>query len=108
MKGNTMPIIQVGLVDTTGKLDPELVQSVAAALNIQVIRDLPQFWNVQATVTYLPHAGKIPAGVWPVRLLASLPPGEGGVHTTEHNQPYAKVIATPQSDEWTIDASHET
>jgi len=103
-----MPVIQVGLVDTTGKLDSELVQSVAAALNIQVMRDLPQFWNVQATVSYLPHANKLPAGVWPVRLLSSLPPGEGGVHMDEHNQPYAKVIAKPGSDEWTIDASHET
>jgi len=103
-----MPVIQVGLVDTTGKLDPELVQSAAAALNIQVMRDLTQFWNVQATVTYLPHKSKLPAGVWPVRLLASLPPGEGGVHMDEHNQPYSKVIATPASDDWTIDASHET
>ena len=41
-----MSVIQVGLVDTTGKLDKQLVQSVAAALNIQVIRDLPQFWTV--------------------------------------------------------------
>jgi hypothetical protein len=89
-------------------LDPELVQSAAAALNIQVMRDLPQFWPVQATVTYLPHASKVPAGVWPVRLVGSLPPGEGGVHMDEHNQPYAKVIATPDSNEWTIDASHET
>lgn len=103
-----MAIIQVGLVDTTGKLDPELVQSVAAALNIQVMRDLPQFWNVQATVSYLPQKSKLPAGVWPVRLVGSLPPGEGGVHMDEHNQPYSKVIATPGSDEWTIDASHET
>lgn len=103
-----MAVIQVGLVDTTGKLDAELVQSVAAALNIQVMRDLPQFWNVQATVSYLPHASKLPAGVWPVRLVGSLPPGEGGVHMDEHNQPYSKVIATPGSDEWTIDASHET
>jgi len=103
-----MSLIQVGLVDTTGKLDPELVQSVASALNIQVMQHLPRFWNVQATVSALPHAGKIPAGVWPVRLVASLPPGEGGVHMDQHNQPYSKVIATPESDEWTIDASHET
>jgi hypothetical protein len=50
----------------------------------------------------------VPAGVWPVDLVSSLPPGEGGVHMDRHNQPYAKVIATPNSDEWTIDASHET
>lgn len=103
-----MSVIQVGLVDTSGKLDPSLVQSVAAALNIQVMRDLPQFWNVQATVSYLPHTSKLPAGIWPVRLVPKLPPGEGGVHMDEHNQPYSLVIANPGCDEWTIDASHET
>jgi hypothetical protein len=37
-----------------------------------------------------------------------LPPGEGGFHLTKHNQPYSKVIATKDSDEWIVDASHET
>ena len=102
-----MSVIQVGLVDTTGALDAELVQSVAAALNIQVTRDLPQFWNVKATVMYLSNPHKIPAGVWPVQLVKSLPPGEGGFHLDKHKQPYAKVIATPKSEGWTIAASHE-
>jgi hypothetical protein len=103
-----MSLIQVGLVDKTKAIDPELMHAVAAALTIQVTRDLPQFWNVQATVTYEPNASKIPAGVWPVFLVNTLPPGEGGFHLDQHNQPYAKVIASPGSDEWTIDASHET
>ena len=103
-----MSLIQVGLVDTTGKLDPELVKSAAAPLNIQVIRDLPQYWNISATVIHLPNPKKIPAGVWPVRLVPKLPPGEGGVHLDKNNQPYSLVIANPGSDEWTIDASHET
>jgi hypothetical protein len=102
-----MSVIQVGLVDTTGALDAELVQSVAAALNIQVTRDLPQFWHVKATVMYLSNPHKIPAGVWPVQLVKSLPPGEGGYHLDKHKQPYSKVIATPKSDSWTIAASHE-
>jgi hypothetical protein len=38
-----MSVIQVGLVDTTGQLDTKLVQATAAALNVQVIRDLAQF-----------------------------------------------------------------
>jgi hypothetical protein len=103
-----MSLIQIGLVDTTGALNAELVQSVAAALNIQVTRDLPQFWSVSATVMYLPNANKVPAGVWPVQLVKTLPPGEGGFHLDKHKQPYAKVIATPKDDSWSIDASHET
>ena len=103
-----MSTIQVGLMDITGEVNPDLVEAAAAALNLQVIRDLPQFWNVQATVRYLPHASKLPAGVWPVQLVKTFPPGEGGFHLDKHNQPYAKVIATPDDDSWTIDASHET
>jgi hypothetical protein len=77
-------------------------------LNLQVTRDLPQFWAIKASVQYLPSAKKIPAGVWPVKLVKSLPPGEGGFHLDKHNQPYAEVIANPSDDSWSIDASHET
>jgi hypothetical protein len=51
-----MSFLQVGLVDTTGKIDVALVQAAAAVLNVQVTRDLPQFWPIQATVRYLHHA----------------------------------------------------
>lgn len=102
-----MTVIQVGLVDMTGKIAAELVQSAALALNLQVTRDLPQFWPVSATVTYLSNPKKIPAGVWPVQLVKSLPPGEGGFHTDKHKQPFSKVIASPTDNTWTIDASHE-
>jgi len=100
-------VIRVGLVDTTGALDASLVQAAAAAINIQVTRDLPQFWPIQATVEFLASPRAIPSGVWPVKLVASLPPGEGGFHLDLHNQPYAKVIGTPDDNSWTIDASHE-
>ncbi len=102
-----MSLIQVGLVDKTGKLDAELVQTVAAALNVQVTRDLPQFWGVQATVIYLPNPRRIPPGVWPTFLVDNLPPGEGGVHLDKNNQPFALVVANPDSEGWTIAASHE-
>jgi len=102
-----MSILHIGLVDATGYVNPELVQAAAMALNIQVLRDLPQFWDVQATVMYLPDPQRIPVGVWPVLLVASLPPGEGGFHLDQQNQPYAKVLANPANDSWTIAASHE-
>jgi len=60
-----MSLIQVGLADKTKEIDPSLLQAVAAALNIQVTRDLPQFWNVKATVwhcrapqKFLPEFGR--------------------------------------------------
>ncbi len=100
-------VIQVGLVDTTGKIDSALLHAAAAACNLQVTRDLPQFWQVTATVAVLPDPKKVPVGVWPVQLVASLPPGEGGFHSDKHKQPFSKVIATPDDPTWTIDVSHE-
>lgn len=100
--------IKVVLVDTTGKVKPDTMAAAAEALNVQVTRDLPQFWDIHATVSYRPDPNSIPQGMWPVQLVKSLPPGEGGFHMTAHNQPYAKVIATFDNDDWTIDASHET
>ena len=102
-----MSITQVGLVDMTGKIGVDLIHSAAIALNLQVTRDLPQFWPVSATVFYLPNPKKVPAGVWPVQLVKTLPPDEGGFHSDKHKQPYAKVIATTEDTTWTIDASHE-
>src|SRR5262249_31063834 len=46
----------------------------------------------------------VPPGVWPVYIVANLPPGEGGIHLSDHNQPYANVEA---GDGWTVAASHE-
>jgi hypothetical protein len=104
---DSMLITKIGLVDTTGTLKPESVAEVAAALNVQVTRDVPQYWNVSAAVSYLTDPTRVPQGVWPVQLVKHLPPGEGGFHLTKHNQPYAKVIASPDNLDWSIDASHE-
>ena len=103
-----MSIIHIGLVDTTGSVNPDLVQAAAGALNVQVTRDLPAFWNVQATVQYLPNARMVLAWVWPVQLVRHLPRDEGGFHLDKHNQPYAKVLVSPDDDGWTVAASHET
>jgi len=83
-----MSVIQVGVADKTGKLDPQLVEATAAAINIQVIRDLAPIWNVQATVRHLSNPKSIPPGVWPVFLVAQLPAGEGGVHKDNKKQPF--------------------
>jgi hypothetical protein len=102
-----MTVIQIGLVDTTGDIDPHLVQQTAQALNVQVSRDLPQYWPIQATVIYLPDPDSLPVGVWPVQLVAQLPPEEGGFHLDNNNQPYAEVLAQPGQNGWTVAASHE-
>jgi len=102
-----MSVAQIGLVDKTGTLNADFLQAAAQAFNIQVTRDLPQYWQVNATVSYLPNPHRVPSGVWPVQLVKTLPPGEGGFHLDRHNQPYAKVIASADNDGWTVAASHE-
>jgi hypothetical protein len=102
-----MLVTQIGLMDTTGTVDAQLMETAAAAFNLQVTRDLPQFWPIAATVIHLSNPRRVPPGVWPVQLVRELPPGEGGFHLTRHNQPYAKVLVTPGTEGWTIAASHE-
>lgn len=101
-------VVQVTLVDQTHEIDALLLHSAAIALNTQVSQDVPQYWsNISANVSYAPSLAGVPHGAWPVFLVKSLPPGEGGYHLDRHNQPFAKVIASPDDDTWTIDASHE-
>lgn len=101
-------VVQVTLVDQTHEIDALLLHSAAIALNTQVTQNLPQYWsNISANVSYAPSLAGVPQGAWPVFLVKSLPPGERGYHLDRHNQPFAKVIASPNDDTWTIDASHE-
>ncbi len=100
--------INIVIVDQTRKIDPTLLHNAALALNEQVTQDLPKYWtSISANVSSAPSVGSLPANAWPVFLVKSLPPGEGGFHMDKHNQPYAKVIGTPNDPTWTIDASHE-
>lgn len=103
-----MAITQVVLVDQTHAIDPTLMHSAALALDSQATQDLPKHWaGINANVSYAPSLSAVPHGAWPIFLVASLPPGEGGFHSDRNNQPFAKVIASPDDDTWTIDASHE-
>lgn len=98
---------RIGLVDLTGMVDSRLMAAVAAALNVQVTRDLPQFWPVKASVTFIADPELLTPGMWPVRIVHGAAAEEAGCHIGAHNQPFAKVINTPCGDEWTLDASHE-
>jgi hypothetical protein len=101
-------MVQVVLVDRTHKIDAALLHAAAIALNQQVTKDLPSVWSgISANVSAAPSLAALPNGAWPIFLVKSLPPGEGGYHMDKNNQPYAKVIAAPDDDSWTIDASHE-
>ncbi|HXZ01422.1 MAG TPA: hypothetical protein VEI03_15615 [Stellaceae bacterium] len=97
-------LARVGLIDLTGTIGPDELTRAAAAINVQVQRDLCQFWPVSATVSALPNDGQVPAGIWPVYIVPQLS-GPSGFHQSQHNQPYAEVGWGPG---WTLAASHET
>jgi hypothetical protein len=97
--------VRIGLVDATyAGIDQAKLAEVAAALDVQVTRDVSRIWDIQATVQFLPYKHKIPQGVWPVFVVDKLARDEGGFQTTANHQPYAKVVAGAT---WTIDASRE-
>lgn len=94
--------IRIGLASSLVKFDE--LSKVAQAINLQVSRDLGPIWNIRATVEPVENPNKIPLSVWPIFIVDSLPPDEGGVHKTNHNQPYALVEV---GNTWSLSASHE-
>ena len=86
-----MAVTQVVLVDQTHEIDAGLLHNAALALDSQVTQDLPRYWSgITANVSAVPALSAVPHGAWPVFLVRSLPPGEGGYHTDKHNQPMPK------------------
>ncbi len=103
-----MQLIRIGLVDTTGTIDASTLAAVAGAINIQVTRDLPQYWAVPpAIVGWVPAGMPIPPDIWAVKLVSSIEPGSGGYHMAADGRPFALVLVTPGRTEWIVDTSHE-
>lgn len=96
---------RIALIDQTRKIRPAHLSAVAAAIQIQVNRDLARYWHVPpVSITTLSPDAKVPNSVWPVIIVDSLAPGEGGYHWAENNQPYSKVL---NGRSWYVAVSHE-
>lgn len=95
---------RVALIDMTGHIDDGELATVAAAINLQVTRDLMRYWPVTATVSALPSSVAIPPGVWPLYVVSRIDDTTAGFHRTQHYEPYAEV---EDSAGWTLAASHE-
>ncbi|CAM4230475.1 hypothetical protein [Roseateles saccharophilus] len=105
---STQQMNSVVLVDLTGTIDPAFLSQVSSALDQQVTRDLATTWSgISAHVKAVSSLSSLRRGDWPVYLVATLPPGEGGYHQDKNKRPYAKVIASADDPSWTVDASHE-
>ncbi len=96
---------RVGIASRSQMVGLRDLVNVAAAINLQVNRDLQDIWNVTATVSALPDPESIEPGVWPIFIVDNLEQdGAAGLHLTEHQQPYAMVLAGPT---WPLTVSHE-
>lgn len=96
--------MRIGLSTQSASVAVSDLARVAAAISVQINRDVGPIWNLSATVAPLPDPDQVDPGVWPVHIVDAMDEGMSGFHLTEHNQPYALVLA---GDTWSLTASHE-
>ena len=99
-----MGTIRVGLANQSSTVTSEQVKRVAAALDVQMRRDLKPIWDVDAEVMALEDSHVIPAGVSPVIIVDQTPGNFAGVHTITQGVPWA-MVSTKR--DWALAASHE-
>lgn len=95
---------RIGLASRTPHVSFIALSKIAAALNVQVTRDLQPIWGVTASVIALSDPDSIEPGIWPIYIEDSIPENALGLHLTDHQQPYAKVR---MGDTWSLTVSHE-
>lgn len=98
--------VHVALVDQTGEVSIEELQSLAASLNEQVLRDFTPIWGAKASIGAYKSQ---PANTWGVLIQKSLDqPGALGYHTNNKNQPVAYVEYQPAGPSgYNVTVSHE-
>lgn len=74
-------------------LSPGQLDQVAAAVDLQITRDLPTAWPVSGTVQSFANRKSVPAGycVGTILDVAAMPQGDLGFHYDEHREPAAKI-----------------
>lgn len=97
--------IRLGLASRSSSVQLRDLVSVAAAIGVQIERDLKPIWNVSATISAISDPDAIPLGVWPVYVVDDTGfDGAEGLHLTDDKQPYALVKG---GRTWSLTASHE-
>jgi hypothetical protein len=97
----------VALVDQTGEVPLAELQTLAASLNEQILRDFAPIWSAPASVGAYEA---VPPNTWAVVIQKSLDqPGALGYHTDNGNQPISYVEYQPSGPEgYSVTVSHET
>ncbi len=104
------------LVSHTNRVGMDTLRRVAAAIQRQLIEDLPKAWGFTASIHAVERVEETPAGGAPIIVVDDIPeaPGTYGFHRVltndpkrlDDDQPYA-LVKYAANNVWTIDASHE-
>jgi len=87
---------KIALLDKTGKIDFELLEQIAKAIQIQLQRDVSPKWDVSGEVRAFRTFGEIPAGFWTVTVVEETANKFNGTHWYDSttNIPYAQARLT--------------
>jgi hypothetical protein len=99
-----MRLQQIALVTESSRLPRAAMDSVAAALQVQVLRDLGPAWGITATVDAFDSVDAVPPTYYPMVVMDDLPVSAAGIHLDQDFTPFALVEF---SNRWTLTASHE-
>ena len=99
-----MTSLTIGLVNRSSTIAADEVARVAAALDIQVKRDLMPIWNVTADLITILADQPVPRGVSPIIIVDETPGNFAGQHRITQTIPWA-MVSTKR--DWALAASHE-
>lgn len=99
-----MTLYHLALVSESDHVPPSALGVVAAALQVQVLRDLTPAWGITATVDAFDRLDQVPITYYPMIIRDDLPVNAAGIHLDRDFTPYALIEV---SNRWTLTASHE-
>ncbi len=99
-----MAALTIGLMNQSSTVANDDIVRVAAALDIQVKRDLAPIWNVTADLITIPSDQPVPRGVSPIIIVDATPGDFAGQHRITQDIPWA-MVSTKR--DWALAASHE-
>lgn len=100
-----MPVVRhLALVSDSKRIKVADLVPVAAALQIQVIRDFAPRWARPATVTPFGALIDVPLDHWPMIVRDDIPYQAQGIHLDRDGSPFSLVL---YSDGWSLTTSHE-
>lgn len=94
----------LALVSDSAKVKLDQLVPVAAALQVQVIRDFAPPWRRPATVTAFGKLTDVPLTHWPMIVRDDIPYQAQGIHLDKDGAPFSLVL---YSDGWSLTTSHE-